>query len=237
MIPRGNVRSCVNYFPLINRTFRVRVRDTISPSFDQFEGVPQGSVLSALCFAVAINDIVTAAADEFSCSLSLDDFVLYLSGSTLESAIRRMMLAINRVADWTDSRGFRFSVENHTLSFSVAPEVCFRNRPLPSTVSLSVVREVRFLSMIFDERLPWIPHLRSLRLAIQSPLDLLRHLSHTTWAADRTTLLIYLVLVLSKLDYGAHVYCAASSRTLHFRSCPKQGPALGDWCISFFSCS
>ena len=56
---------------------------------------------------------------------------------------------------------------------------------------------------------------KSLRLAFQSPLDLLRHLSHTTWGSDRTTLLrLYLVLVRSKLDYGVHVYCTASPRTL-----------------------
>ena len=88
---------------LTYRTFRVGVGDTPSPSFDQIEGVPQGSVLSALCFALVINDIITAVPDGVSCPLYVDDFVLYLSGSTLPSAFRRMQLAINRVADWTDS--------------------------------------------------------------------------------------------------------------------------------------
>ena len=79
-----------------------------------------------------------------------------------------------------------------------------------------MVREVRFLGMIFDERLIWVPHLRSLRLACQSPLDFLCYLSNTTWGTDTTTLLrLYLVLVRSKLGYGAHVYCTASPTTLH----------------------
>ena len=89
---------------------------------------------------------------------------------------------------------------------------------------LSVVREVRFLGMI-DEGLNCVTHLRSLRLACQSPLDL-RHLSHTTWVADRTTLLrLYLVLVRSKLDYGDHVYCTASLRTLRILN-PVQSEGL-----------
>ena len=54
---------------LTNHTFRVRVGDTLSPSFDQIEGVPQGNVLSVLCFALAINEIVTAVPDGVSCSL------------------------------------------------------------------------------------------------------------------------------------------------------------------------
>ena len=51
---------------LINRTFCVRVGYILSPSFDQVEGVPQGSVLSALCFPLAINHIVAAVTDGVS---------------------------------------------------------------------------------------------------------------------------------------------------------------------------
>ena len=118
----------------------------------------------------------------------------------MASAFRRIQLSINRVADWTDSHGFRFFVEkSHGFLFRRTrcvfpePSLTLYGRPL------SVVREVRFLGMI-DERLTWVPHLRSVRLAFQSPRDLLRHLCHTT------LLLLYLVLVRCKLDYGAHVY-------------------------------
>ena len=118
------------------------------------------------------------------------------------SVVRRMQLAINRAADFTDSHGFRFSVEKfHVVLFPM--------------VIWSYGLEDRLLGMIFDERLTWAPHLRSLGPACQSPLDLLRHLSHTTWSADRTTLLhLHLVLVRSKLDYGVHGYCTGSPCTL-----------------------
>ena len=89
------------------------------PSFDQIEGIPQGSALSILCFALAINDNVTDVSDGVSYSLYVHDFVLYLSGSTLPSVVRRMRLAIDRVTDWTDSHGFRFSVQK-------SPAVLFR---------------------------------------------------------------------------------------------------------------
>ena len=80
---------------LTSRTFRVRVWDTLSASFDQIEGVPQSNVLSVLCFALVIIYIVIAVPDGVSCSLYVDDFVLYFSGSTLPSAVRQMQLAIN----------------------------------------------------------------------------------------------------------------------------------------------
>ena len=49
---------------------------------------------------------------------------------------------------------------------------------------------------------------------------------HTTLGADRTTLLrLYLILVRSKLDYGAHVYCTASPRALRIQD-PVQNEGL-----------
>ena len=118
-------------------------------------------------------------------------------------------MAINRVADWTDSHDFRFSVEkSHAVLFRRTrrlfsePSLNLYSRPL------SVVSEIRFLGMTFDERLTGAPHPRSVRLEYQSLLDLPRHLSHTTCGADRITLLrVHLVFFRSKLDYGAYVYC------------------------------
>ena len=84
---------------LTNRTFRVRVGNTLSQSIDQVESVPQGRVLSVLCFALAFNYILTPFPDRVSCSLYVDNFLLYLSGSSLPFAVRRMQLTINKVAD------------------------------------------------------------------------------------------------------------------------------------------
>ena len=68
----------------------------------------------------------------------------------LASVVRRMQLAINRVADWTVSHGFRFSVEKshavlfrRTRSVFREPSLTLYGCPLP------VVREVRFLVMKF----------------------------------------------------------------------------------------
>ena len=112
MIPGGNVGSCVNYFPSVFVDIYRSSSETcwlIAPFVFEF-GKPSSHLLTRLkvfprvasskfCFALAINDIVTAVPDEISCSLYVDDFVLYLSCSTLPSVVRRMQLAINRVAD------------------------------------------------------------------------------------------------------------------------------------------
>jgi len=53
---RGNLPVCVqNFFQ--QRTFKVRVNNTYSEVYTQYEGVPQGSVLSTTCFIIAIKSI------------------------------------------------------------------------------------------------------------------------------------------------------------------------------------
>src|SRR5215469_4750960 len=61
---------------LSNRTFQVRVGNTLSRHYELQEGVPQGSVLSVLCFALAFN-VVMKVPKDISCSLYVDDFAIY----------------------------------------------------------------------------------------------------------------------------------------------------------------
>ena len=210
-----------------DRSFSVRVGSTLSRTFSQVEGVPQGSVLSVLCFALAFNDVVSALPPGIQCSLYVDDFAIYVSGSYLSSLERRLQLAINAVVDWADLHGFRFSESKSVaLLFHRWRSVA----PVPSLFlrasRIRVVEEARFLGLLFDKRLTWAPHIRQLRHSCHKPLDLLRHLSHTSWGADRKTLLrLYKSLVLSKLDYGSSVYSSAAASHLR-RLDPLQSEGL-----------
>ena len=74
---------------------------------------------------------------------------------------------------------FVFLWRNLALSFfrrtrSVFPEPSLTLYGPPP----SVVRELSFLDMIFEERLPWASHFKSLSISCQIPLDLLRHFPH-----------------------------------------------------------
>ena len=46
-------------------------------------------------------------------------------------------------------------------------------------------------------------------------LDLLKHLSHKNWGADRQSLLrLYIMLIKAKIDYGCEAYSSPSKTTL-----------------------
>ena len=74
---------------------------------------------------------------------------------------------------------------------------------------IPVVEESKFLGILFDRKLSFIPHIKYLKAKCVA-LNLLKVLSHTPWGADRTTLWkLYLSLVRSKLDYGCIIHGSA----------------------------
>ena len=87
----------------------MRVGTALSSSFEQKEGVPQGSVFNVTLFSVAINSITECVHRDFRCTLYADDFSLSYASFRLEVAERHIQLALGRVTRWADSHGFKFS--------------------------------------------------------------------------------------------------------------------------------
>ena len=77
-------------------------------------------------------------------------------------------------------------------------------------IQIEVVPEFKFLGLLFDSILSFIPHINYLSNKCQKALNLLRVVSSMDWGADRKVLLrLYRSLVRSKMDYGCVVYGSA----------------------------
>jgi exonuclease III/ribonuclease HI len=207
---RGHLPLFVQNF-MADRTFHVRVGNTLSESFAQENGVPQGAVLSVTLFAIAINSITSCIRSPVRASLYVDDLAIFYRTGNLNSAQRQLQLTINRLQGWADLHGFRFSSTKTSCmhfsrhrSFHPHPVLSLSNNVLPFTET------VRFLGMVFDEKLNWLPHLRQLKTKCLKSLNILKILSGTSWGADRTSMLrLYRSLIRSKLEFGCAVYASA----------------------------
>ena len=83
------------------------------------------------------------------------------------------------------------------------PTLLLNGTPVP------VVEETKFLGVVFDRKLSFIPHIKHLKDKCTKALNLLRVLAHTSWGADQETLLhLYRSLIRSKLDYGCLWICS-----------------------------
>ena len=73
----------------------------------------------------------------------------------------------------------------------------------------------KFLGILFDKKLSWKPHILNLVNRSQQTLRLLRVVSHCRWGADLGSLrLLYISLLLPKLEYGDFLYSSAAPSTL-----------------------
>ena len=113
----------------------------------------------------------------------------------------------NKLSEWTKTKGLKFSREKtvvikfETRKRGEEPQLSLYNS------NIQVRESTSYLGLIVDKRLSWRQHVESLRTKCIPAVNLLKHLSHLSWGADRTTLkLLYTALVQSKLDYGAQIY-------------------------------
>ena len=206
----GNLPIFVLNF-LEERKFQVRVGNTFSDPFDQEMGVPQGSILSPLLFNIKINKIASMVKNQLDKSLFVDDFSISAKGKSLNVIEKQLQESITKVEKWVEENGFKFSTSktecihfHRKRSHVLKPCLSLKNG------RIKVSKEVKFLGIIFDEKLTFLPHIKYLRKSCQKGLNCLKIISHTDWGADKETLLkLYRSLVRSKLDYGCIVYGSA----------------------------
>ena len=148
-----------------------------------------------------------------------------------------MQLCVNSVQKWVTENGFKFSTAK-TVCIHFHQQHVFFPDPniLLGKTPIKVVREAKFLGVIFDTKLTFKNHIEYLKTSCQKALDILRVVGHTDWGADRIVLLrLYRSLVHSKLDYGCIVYGSARRSILkQLDPIHHQGLriALGAFCTS-----
>ena len=201
---------------LADRRMQVRVGSTLSDQFEQAQGVPQGSILSTTLFNIKINNIVNCLDPKTGGSLYVDDFCICYRSKSMRTVERHLQQCLNKIENWALYNGFKFSKSKTQCVHFCQLRKLHDNPQLYLYGSLiPVVDEAKFLGVIFDRKLSFIPHIKYLKAKCLKALNLLKVLSHTSWGADRTVLLhLYRSLIRSKLDYGAIVYGSAQKSYL-----------------------
>jgi len=190
-------------------------------------GLPHSSILSVTLFGLKINSIVKAISPGVECSLYVDDFLICYRSKHIHIIERHLQQCLNKLADRADTNRFKFS-PSKTLCIHFC-KLC-KPHPEPTLLlngtSVPVVEETKFLGVVFDSKLSFIPHIKHLKDKYTKALNLLRVLAHTSWGADQEILIhLYRSLIWSKLDYGCTVYGSARGSYLQMLD-PIQNHAL-----------
>ena len=170
--------------------FRVRVGNTVSGAREQEMGVPQGCILSVTLFSVKINSIVKAICPGVDCSLYVDDFVICFRSRNMNIIERQLQQCLNKLQTWSEENGFKFS-----KSKTKCMHLCNLRGVQPDPelyldkTKIVVVSEFKFLGVIFDKKLSFLPHITALKKKCKKALNLLKVVAHSEWGADRKVLL------------------------------------------------
>ena len=135
---------------LHNRSFKVRVGSTFSDSHPQEMGVPPVS-----------NPIFQCLKPGVDCSIYVDDFQICYRSSNMSIIERQLQLCLNKLQQWATDNGFQFS-KTKTVCMHICqkrglhldPQLFLDKSPIP------VVEETKFLGVIFDRKLSFVPHLK-----------------------------------------------------------------------------
>ena len=84
---------------LSDRSFNVRIGSTLSDTFEQEQGVPQGSILYPTLFNIKINNIVKCVNDTVS-SLYVDDFGIFYKSKKMKNIEFRLQRCLNKIETW-----------------------------------------------------------------------------------------------------------------------------------------
>ncbi|KAL4085281.1 hypothetical protein QTP88_027140 [Uroleucon formosanum] len=196
---------------LKTRTFQVRINQTLSNTFLQANGVPQGSTILVTLFLIAINNITQNISPPVYSTLYADDFNIYCSSKRLGTVQTHLQQAINNLIKWTLTSGFTFSPEKSQCTV-------FTRKRIQNSLNIKIDdyqlinnSTIKILGITFDKRCSWIHHINSLKNSTSPRLNIIKMLYHSSWVSKTHVLLtVYKSLILSKLDYGSFLWITAN---------------------------
>lgn len=205
----GNILTFFGNF-LKNRSIQVRVRNEMSSKVEIENGVPQGSVLSVTAFLIAINEITSIIPKPIKILLFADDITLLCCGKNIETTQSLMQDSLNKIVEWAVLKGFKFSeTKSEVIVFSRHQDREQVNLKL-GLYELKQTDDIKILGLIFDRKLTWGKHIKSLKQDCLKRMNVIKSIASTKWGADKDTILMaYKALIRSKIDYGAIIYDSA----------------------------
>ena len=131
----------------------------------------------------------------------------------MNSINEHLQTAINTLQDWSKTTGLKFSPKKtQGILFTRKTKLNPSPKLYLSNLKIQFTDTIKTLGLIFDKKLSWAPHLKTLKESYIKRLNVIKTLSNNNCVADKDTLLVtYRVLIRSKLDYGSIVHNSTKS--------------------------
>ena len=219
----GNIYNYIKDF-LSSRQMIARVGNVYSKSKQTNLGIPQGSIISPLLFNILVHDLPTAMGPKITILQYADDIAMYMkvplkrqsSLYDIKYFQKIYQIEVDRLTNYMKTNGLELSQEKTNM-------ILFNNGITPKKLpcihidgkEISYVTQVKFLGVIFTQKLNWKSHIEHLLQKALKNLNLIKVIAHKPWGQN-TKMLVHLAisLVRSILCYGQEVYFSAAKSLL-----------------------
>ncbi|KAJ4438019.1 hypothetical protein ANN_13958, partial [Periplaneta americana] len=177
----GNMLAFIYNF-LQDRKIQIRMTNTLSQETPVQNGIPQGSVISVTLFLIAINNITSVINSPIKACLFADDLIIFCRGKNVSTTQEILQICLNKILRWSKQTRFK-------LSASKSKSILFSRKKAdhPSlnlhlnNVIIPTVTTLKFLGIIFDKKLTWLPQLKALKDYCLRRINILKVLSANNW--------------------------------------------------------
>lgn len=190
---------------LSGRTQRVRLGNITSHPVTVTSGVPQGSHLGPLLFALFINDLC-AELDGCGHLLFADDLKLFKEIRGIDDA-RMLQLMVERVDNWCKCNGMSLNVAKcHVISFSRKPsERILVHQYSVGGKQLQRSEVVKDLGVLLDKKLTFKSHVNQIVARAKTTLAFMKRQART-FDCPHVTKSLYTALVRPIVEYCSLVW-------------------------------
>jgi Exonuclease III len=204
--PINFIRWISNF--LTNRTARVKINDTMSPTINLEAGAPQGSTISPTLYNIYVHDIPQPTDSSTGLAQFADDTCMWAIAPRIDQASKRLNNYVKTYTDWTSLWRITINADK-TQTMVVRKQhkrkrllernpIKINNKPVPYT------DKIQYLGITITNKLSLTQHITKIIKRVYPAIRMLHYLNRkNTHIIKQTRINIYKTLIRSSLTYAA----------------------------------